>query len=203
MMKRCGNSGPTSVTKSSKDWNATLERVGKDQDKAAFSELFAHYAPLLKAFLLNGGGLDAARAEELVQESMIKVWRKAPTFSAKQASASTWLYTIARNTRIDWLRKQGNRISSEELDADQLYDETEANNPHANLVHLRNQKNIREQLKNLPQDQRQVLTMMYFQAKSGSEIANELDMPLGTVKSRLRLALQKLKLRVDTEVTSP
>lgn len=190
------------VNSKKKDWNDALLRVGSSKDKEAFSELFAHFAPLLKGFLLKNGGLAPEQAEELVQETMIKVWRKAPTFSPKQASASTWMYTIARNTRIDWFRKHSKRHQLEELTADEIYDETEVQTeaPFSNLVQVRNEKNIREQLTTLPQEQLQVLTLMYYQGKSGQEVADELSIPLGTVKSRVRLALQKLKLRVDEEV---
>ncbi len=178
------------------DWNQCLKLVGDHQDKAAFSRLFAHFAPLLKGFLLKGGGVDPEQAEELVQETMIKVWRKAPSYSPSQAAASTWMYTIARNTRIDWLRKH-KKVILEELSADETYDEIETETPYSSLVQVRNEKNIREHLKTLPQDQLQVLTLMYYQGKSGQDVANELNIPLGTVKSRVRLALQKMRLVVS------
>ena len=191
-MKRTGNR----VDQDKKpDWNRCLQRVGESQDKAAFSQLFAHFAPLLKGFLLKGGGVDPDQAEELVQETMIKVWRKAPTYSPSQAAASTWMYTIARNTRIDWIRKHG-KVQLTELTAEDTYDDTDGETPYSSLVQVRNQKNIKEQLGELPQDQLQVLTLMYYQGKSGQEVANELNIPLGTVKSRVRLALQKLRLMV-------
>ena len=148
---------------------------------------------MLKAFLLKSGGVTPENAEELVQETMIKVWRKAPTFSASQASASTWIYTIARNTRIDWLRQQA-RKDPNDLNAEDIYDERETPTPFSSLVHLRNKRQIGEQLKLLPRDQSEVLQMMYFQGKSGQQVADALDLPLGTVKSRIRLALGKLKL---------
>ncbi len=178
------------------DWNRCLTLVGDHQDKAAFSRLFAHFAPLLKGFLLKGGGVDPEQAEELVQETMIKVWRKAPSYKPSQAAASTWMYTIARNTRIDWLRKH-KKFVFEEISADETYDEIEVETPYSSLVQVRNEKNVREHLNTLPQDQLQVLTLMYFQGKSGQEVANELNIPLGTVKSRVRLALQKMRLVVS------
>lgn len=175
------------------NWNEYIEKVGRNQDKAAFSALFAHFSPFLKAFLIKSGGVTPESAEELVQETMIKVWRKAPTFSASQASASTWIYTIARNTRIDWLRKQ-NRQNPDELSAEDLYDDREEPTPYSSLVTIRNKRNIAEQLKTLPKEQAEVLNMMYFQGKSGQQVADALELPLGTVKSRIRLALNKLKL---------
>ena len=180
------------------DWNELLVRVGSHQDKSAFGALFAHFAPLLKGFLLKGGGVEPEQAEELVQETMIKVWRKAPTYAPAQAAASTWMYTIARNTRIDWLRKHSKRNQqTDELVAEDLFDENEASSPFVALIQNRNAGHIKTHLKELPQEQLQVLTLMYFQGKSGQEVADELNIPLGTVKSRVRLALQKLKLKLS------
>lgn len=180
------------------DWNALLVRVGSHQDKAAFGALFSHFAPLLKGFLLKGGGVEPEQAEELVQETMIKVWRKAPSYAPAQAAASTWMYTIARNTRIDWLRKHSKKNQqTDELIAEDLFDENEESSPFTALIQSRNAGNIKAHLAELPQEQLQVLTLMYFQGKSGQEVADELSIPLGTVKSRVRLALQKLKLKLS------
>lgn len=196
MMSFNGNQGRT-LTNDAEDWNRCIEHVGSHQDKKAFSRLFAHFSPYLKAFLMKSGGVSPENAEELVQETMIKVWRKAPTFSASQASASTWIYTIARNTRIDWLRKQ-NRQNVDELNADDVYAERDEPTPYSSLVHIRNKKNISEQLGQLPVEQAEVLRLMYFQGKSGQQVADELALPLGTVKSRIRLALNKLKLSLSS-----
>lgn len=195
MMNTNGNQGRT-LNSDTEDWNRCIERVGSHQDKKAFSKLFAHFSPFLKAFLVKSGGVSMENAEELVQETMIKVWRKAPTFSASQASASTWIYTIARNTRIDWLRKQ-NRQNVDELSADDLYAEREVPTPYSSVVQIRNKKHISEQLGQLPAEQAEVLRLMYFKGKSGQQVADELDLPLGTVKSRIRLALNKLKLSLS------
>jgi RNA polymerase sigma-70 factor (ECF subfamily) len=181
------------LTSDARKWDQHIERVGKTQDRSAFSELFEHFSPYLKAFLIKSGGVTPENAEELVQETMIKVWRKAPTFSASQASASTWIYTIARNTRIDWLRKQ-NRQNPNELHADDLYDESEEPTPYSSLIQIRNKRQVAEHLAALPAEQAEVLKKMYFQGLSGQEVANELGLPLGTVKSRIRLALNKMKL---------
>lgn len=174
-------------------WNQCIELIGADRDKAAFSALFAHFSPGLKAFLVKSGGITAETAEELVQETMIKVWRKAPTFSASQASASTWIYTIARNTRIDWLRKQSSQDPNA-LSAEDIYDESEEPTPYTSLVQLHDKRRIKEHIGTLPSEQAEVLRMMYFQGKSGQQVADVLEIPLGTVKSRIRLALEKLKI---------
>ena len=184
-------------------WNQCLERVSNSQDKAAFAELFKHFAPLLKIFLLKAGSITPEGAEELVQETMIKVWKKAPSFSATQASASTWIYTIARNTRIDWLRQQARRNSAG-VTAEDLYDVPETQSPHTSLVRLRDEQLVRQQLELLPKEQSEVLSMMYIDGKSSQQIADALNLPLGTVKSRIRLALHKLKLGLlpDTQALS-
>ena len=175
------------------NWNECIEKVGKSQDTTAFRSLFKHFSPFLKAFLIKSGGVTPENAEELVQETMIKVWRKAPSYSSSHASASTWIYTIARNTRIDWLRKQ-NRQNPDLLNAEDLYDERENPTPLSSLYQIRTKKLISEQLSQLPVEQAEVLQLMYFQGKSGQQVANTLALPLGTVKSRIRLAMNKIKL---------
>ena len=181
------------LTSDTENWNDCIKKVGDSQDKAAFGLLFTHFSPFLKAFLIKSGGVTPENAEELVQETMIKVWRKAPSFSSAQASASTWIYTIARNTRIDWLRKQ-NRQNPDLLNAEDLYDERDNPTPLSSLSQIRTKKLISEQLNQLPTEQAEVLQLMYFQGQSGQQVANTLELPLGTVKSRIRLAMNKMKL---------
>ena len=182
------------------DWNKCLEQVGKSQDKAAFAALFTHFSPQLKSFLLKGGGQNMENAEELVQETMIKVWRKAANFSASQGSASTWIYTIARNTRIDAIRKIA-RQRSESLNAEDIYYNNEEQTPDSSLIQIRNRNNIRDKLHELPIEQSEVLSLMYFQGKSNQQAADVLNIPLGTVKSRVRLALAKMKLGLMPEAS--
>ncbi len=193
MMRSKGTAGRSGLSNDTINWDEYIQRVGQTRDKAAFSALFSHFSPFLKAFLIKSGGVTPEHAEELVQETMIKVWRKAPTFSPSQASASTWMYTIARNTRIDWLRKQ-NRQDPDSLHADDIYDDREEATPYSSLVQIRNKRNIADELGKLPEEQAEVLKMMYFQGKSGQQVADTLGLPLGTVKSRIRLALNKMKL---------
>ncbi len=176
------------------DWTACLKTIGDYQDKARFSLLFEHFSPRVKAFLIKGGHLNEEKAEELVQETMIKVWRRSSTFSPAQASASTWIYTIARNTRIDCFRKQS-RENLESLSADDIYDSSYEDDSHySSLVQIRRNDHIDQQLKELPQEQSEVLRMMYLQGMSGQQISDSLGLPLGTVKSRIRLAIAKLKI---------
>lgn len=177
-------------------WNEHLQQVGRHQDRDAFAALFSHFSPLLKSFLMKNGIQSPEGAEEIVQETMIKVWRKAATFSPDQASASTWIYTIARNTKIDMLRRQ-DRQNPNRLNADDIYgasyDNLEAHSPQSSLVQLRIRSQVADKLAQLPPEQAEVLNLMYFEGKSGQKIADTLGLPLGTVKSRIRLALAKLK----------
>ena len=183
------------------DWNKCLEQVGQNRDKAAFAELFRHFSPLLKAFLMKSGGQSIESLEEIVQETMIKVWRKANNYSSLQGSASTWIYTVARNTRIDAIRRQS-RQNPDLLNADDIYDDSlvrqASQAPHTSLIRLRDKMQISEKLSLLPVEQAEVLALMYFEGKSGQQVANHLDLPLGTVKSRIRLALNKMKLSLST-----
>jgi RNA polymerase sigma-70 factor (ECF subfamily) len=177
----------------SQDWSACLERVGSRGDREAFSALFAHFAPLLKSFLAAGAGQNSENIEELVQETMVKVWRKASNYNRSQSNANTWIYTIARNTRIDWIRKQI-RQNPNQLHADDIYDAEATVTPHSSLIALRNKRDVSAEIKKLPPAQSEVLALMYFQGHSGQQVSEALNIPLGTVKSRVRLALKRLKI---------
>ncbi len=196
------SSAGTDLAAKEENWDQLIVKVGTDQDRQAFSKLFNHFAPYLKGFLLKSDGVGPEHAEELVQETMLKLWRKAPTYSPSQAAASTWIYTIARNTRIDWIRKHY-KENTTELTADDLYDNAETPSPYSSLIRVRNSRSIEEQLKTLPVEQQDVLRLMYFDGKSGQQIADALNLPLGTVKSRIRLALAKLKLSLGTTHGEP
>ena len=182
----------------SDDWSDLLLAVGASQDKAAFARLFEHFAPLVKGFLMRGSSLRAEQAEELAQEAMIKVWNKAHTFNRQKASASTWIFTIARNCRIDWLRREVR--GQVQITADDIYDDGEENPSYSSLVRVRDKENIRNHIGDLPQDQLEVVTKIYYEGKSHSEVADELKLPLGTVKSRVRLALKRMHLGIASEV---
>ena len=137
-----------------------------------------------------------ALAEELVQEVMLKIWNRACTFDASKASATTWIYTLARNCRIDLLRKKF-RVR-EEVDVDELWDlGTEDDMLEDEVYQKRIEVDVRESLGGLPAEQRQIITKVYMEGKSHSEVAEELGLPLGTVKSRVRLAMSKLKVMLD------
>jgi RNA polymerase sigma-70 factor (ECF subfamily) len=168
--------------------NELMAKIAVDRDRDAFSRLFLAVAPKLKAFLQKGG-LSPQNAEEIIQETMYAVWDRAVQFNESKASASTWIYTIARNKKIDWLRKLGRQpVTSAELWPDVIDEDSEIDTD-GDL----NEETVRKLLSNLTNEQRQVVYKTYFESKSQSEIAADLDVPLGTVKSRLRLALKKFE----------
>jgi len=172
-----------------------IEAVALRRDRAAFAELFAHFAPRLKAFALRGGA-EADAAEEMAQEAMIAVWRRAETFDRRRAAASTWIFTIARNKRIDLIR----RNAKPTLDVEDFLlinpgGTTESADGAA--MAIQSQDQIRELLAGLPSEQRQVLEKAFFEDKTHNAIADELKLPLGTVKSRIRLALTRLRVALQ------
>jgi RNA polymerase sigma-70 factor (ECF subfamily) len=178
-------------------WSRRLQAVARDRDRGAYAELFRHFAPLLKAFALSSPGMASnALAEEMVQEVMLKIWNRAITFDASKASATTWIYTLARNCRIDLLRRKF-RVR-EEVDVDELWDlGTDPDELQSGLYQQRIEVDVRVALRDLPPEQRTVVAKVYMEGKSHSEVAEELGLPLGTVKSRIRLAMSKLKLMLN------
>lgn len=190
-------------------WVDCLNRVARQGDRLAFRELFNHFAPLIRAFAYKVHSLDHPDqfADELVQETLLKVWTRAATFDPKLASPSTWIFTIARNMRIDLLRKLARHVVNTvslhgededgELDMEDIWFVDETSDVFNHLAQQRSRRQIQESLLTLPEEQAFILRKVYMEDKSHAEVAQELDLPLGTVKSRVRLALNKLKLIVD------
>jgi RNA polymerase sigma factor (sigma-70 family) len=168
-------------------WVALLEKVATHQDTDAFTELFDHFAPRVKGFLMKSGA-DHAVAEECAQDVMVTVWKKAAQFDPARASVATWIFTIARNRRIDMLRRD-RRPEPEELtwgpeaEPDQL-DVMSLQQESAQLISA---------IASLPEKQRVMIERAYFGDLTHSEIADETGLPLGTIKSRIRLALERLR----------
>jgi RNA polymerase sigma-70 factor (ECF subfamily) len=168
---------------------ALIEAIATRRDADAFAELFRHFAPRLKAYCLKSGS-NAATAEELAQEAMISIWRKSGTFDGNRNTASAWVYAIARNKRIDLLRRE-RRPEPEEIEP---WNEPEApENAEASYALGEWSRGLAAAAGRLPVDQAEVLRKAYFEDKSHSAIAAELRLPLGTVKSRVRLGLARLK----------
>lgn len=173
-----------------------MEAVAQRQDKAAFAELFAYYAPRVKGFCLRLGAGDTL-AEELAQEVMVTVWRKAPLFDRRKAAVSTWIFRIARNRRIDAAR----RAAKPEIDpADDPTAPEPETAPDDALSAAERDEAVRLALKTLPPEQLSLLQQAFYDGLSHREIAEQSGLPLGTVKSRIRLAFARLRGALDGKV---
>ncbi len=173
-----------------------LARIGSDKDRDAFVTLFNYYAPRVKSYLLKHGA-DEATAEETVQNTFVTVWEKAAGYDPKKAAASTWIFTIARNKRIDMLRREKFvEVNSESPALEQAQAET----PAEDYADKQTVETLNAAIAGLPPEQARLLAMAFFEDKSHQDIADETQLPLGTVKSRLRLAMEKLRYKMnDTE----
>ncbi len=167
-----------------------LVSVGKKRDRDAFIRLFEHFAPRVKSFLMRGG-FNPDLADELAQETLLAVWDKASGYNPAKAAASTWIYTIARNKRIDSMRKA--RRPEPEGD-DPMFVADDSDSPETSLGHVQEAAALAEAMKTLSPDQAEMIQKAFFEEKSHSDIAAETRLPLGTVKSRIRLALDKMRL---------
>lgn len=180
-------------------WQQYIKAIAEHRDEQAFARLFDDFAPKVKAFSLAAQPGASMIADELVQEVMLKIWNKAHLYNPAKASVTTWLYTLARNARIDYIRRNG-RFSSE-ISSDDIYNDIL--DDRLDLFSLTQQKQteqlIRSSLSELPIDQSQVLAKVYMEGKTHQQTAAELQLPLGTVKSRVRLALNKLEVLLRRE----
>ena len=168
---------------------ALMQRVADGGDRAAFAALYEHFAPRLKAYMMRLGAADDI-AEELAQEALVTAWRRAASFDPAQASVATWLFTIARNKRIDRLRRE-RRPEIDPADPALLPDPEPAPDRAIDAVQV--ETRLRRALGNLPAEQTRLLELAFFQDLSHRDIAAHEKLPLGTVKSRIRLALARLK----------
>lgn len=179
------------TTGDSVDGNALLLAMAQRRDRAAFALLFRHFAPRLKSHLL-GRGVDDGAAEELVQEVMLSAWRRAESFDPLRGAASSWLFTIARNALIDRVRRE-RRPEPEPEPADAS---RELTSPEHELLAREGQAALKRALLRLPPEQSAVLQDAYFRGRTMSEIAAERNLPIGTVKTRTRLALERLRSEI-------
>jgi RNA polymerase sigma-70 factor, ECF subfamily len=171
-----------------------LRRVASARDQASFAALFAHFAPRLKSFMMRKG-TTSELAEDLVQETMIAVWSKAALYAPEKGSVATWIYTIARNLRIDKARRQGSVHFTDLEGFDAASDDT----PGDELLN-RSQEDghVAKALNLIPPEQREILVLSFIEDVPQSEIAGRLNLPLGTVKSRMRLAYRRLRSILET-----
>jgi RNA polymerase sigma-70 factor (ECF subfamily) len=168
-------------------WVTHMVKIRDEKDRAAFAELFDHFAPRVKGFLMKSGA-DASLAEECTQDVMATLWHKSHQFDPARASVATWIFTIARNRKIDLLRRQ-RRPEPEDLpwgpEAEPDQEDTLALQQETELLGAA--------LRELPEAQRELIEKAYFGDLTHSEIAEETGLPLGTIKSRIRLALERLR----------
>ncbi|WP_081434070.1 sigma-70 family RNA polymerase sigma factor [Azorhizobium caulinodans] len=185
------NASPTTDERAAH--NAMILAIAERQDRAAFAALFKHFAPRLKTFLMRSG-LSATAAEEIAQETMLSVWRKAGYFDPAKAGAATWIFTIARNLKIDALRRE-RPVAQLPTEAEDTPDE--APNGEALVLAQEREDKVRAALSRLSADQANIVRLSFFQDKPHAQIAKELGIPLGTAKSRVRLALARLRALLE------
>ena len=172
-----------------------VEAIAANKSREAFSELFAYFAPRVKSYLLRLGANDGL-AEELAQEVMVSVWRKAEQYDRKQASVSTWIFRIARNKRID-AHRRSNKPDLEP--SEPSLQPPEIQTPEILTGRGQEQEIVRAALDELPPEQYQLLHAAFYEGLSHSEIAKHYNIPLGTVKSRIRLAFNRLRGALEGE----
>ena len=164
--------------------------IADGRDREAFADLFRYFAPRLKGFGLRRG-VDAGAAEELAQETMLTVWRKADSFDPRRATVSTWIFTIIRNKRIDLFRRE----TYPEADLSEVVDTaSDGRSPDESLSLSEASRAVSSVMKSLPEEQLAIVRKAFFEGKSHRAIADEMKLPLGTVKSRIRLALARMRV---------
>jgi len=169
-----------------------ISAIADRADRDAFVHLFTHYFPRVKSFLMRSGTTDSL-AEELAQETMLRVWRRASSFDPAVGAPSTWIFVIARNLRVDRLR--GERYV-ESLEPELV----EASDPEPTgesaVLAVERRERLLSALGSLSSEQASIVKLSFFEERSHSEIAETLGIPLGTVKSRVRLALARLRAQL-------
>ena len=164
-----------------------VKRIAKDRDETAFSEIFDYIAPKINAYYIKHN-LSSELAEELTQEVLSTIWIKAELFNSEKSKFITWSFTIARNKKIDFYRKNQKKVSNEDV-RDFLYENDKSNDYEI-------ESTINKITKNLDQNQKKLIKMSFFEQKSHKIIAAELEIPLGTVKSRIRATLSKMQKHI-------
>ncbi len=160
------------------------------KDRTAFATLFERYASKVKGYLIRLGAR-GGQAEDLAQDAMVAIWRRAASFDPTKAKASTWIFVIARNAWIDRLRRE--RVELAYRSSLDWSEESDDEPPDDAAERVQSADQMRAALALLSEEQRQVVELSFFEDRPHSEIAERLSLPLGTVKSRLRLALMKLR----------
>ncbi len=170
------------------DLNNLMSEVTYNRDEIAFSKLFDYLAPKINAYFIQNG-LDVELSEELTQEVMSILWSKSNSYNPSKSALSTWIFTIARNKKVDFFRKNS-RINMSEDDVRQfLYEDNEIDKTEQDII----KEKVAKINDDLDENQQKIIKMNFFENKSHKKIAEELEIPLGTVKSRIRHILIKMQ----------
>jgi RNA polymerase sigma-70 factor (ECF subfamily) len=177
------------------DWAELIGRVATRGDREAFKTLFEYFAPRIRGFLIKTGS-NADDAEEIAQSAMVAVWTKAAQFDPASAGASAWIFTIARNLRIDAARRAAR--AGRLVDAEALDDEADpALAADLIMSRVEDARRVAAAIERLSAEQSTVIRLSFVEERPHSEIATALGLPLGTVKSRIRLAMNRLRELLD------
>lgn len=172
-----------------------LLAVANKRSREDFAKLYEHFAPRLKAYMMRNGA-DAATADDLAQEALAQVWRKADRYDPSKAAASSWIFRVARNLQIDKFRKK----KFQEVDLEAVAERPDVGiDSHDRSIARIDSQRVHELIQSLPQDQLDVVHLAFFQGLTHTEIGIHLDIPLGTVKSRLRLAFNRLRQTIGDQ----
>ncbi|WP_460821269.1 sigma-70 family RNA polymerase sigma factor [Lysobacter olei] len=183
-------STPTASAKDTHDWAGEMVAVARLRDRDSFMRIYDHFMPRLCLYL-RGLGNPEAVAEELTQESLLRLWQRATLYDPQQAAVSTWLFRIARNLHIDRIRREPHWAQM--LEEGHAEAEPDADRSFTTAEDYAEHEHLKGRIDELPATQARLMRMSYFEAKSHQEIADELAMPLGTVKSHLRRAFLRLQ----------
>jgi RNA polymerase sigma-70 factor (ECF subfamily) len=170
--------------------------IAARHDRAAFAALFGFYAPRIKTMIMRVGA-SAEAAEDIAQETLLMIWQKAAQYDPARASASAWVYAIARNLRVDRLRRDQRAKAFALYEAVEV---AEAERPDDSLDTAEREQRVRIAMRELPGEQVAVVKLSFFEGLAHGDIANSLQLPLGTVKSRLRLAMSRLRNRLGDAI---
>ena len=182
------------VSLSPRESSDLIARIAETRDRAAFALLFEHYAPRIKTLLTRSGSSPSA-AEELAQEAMLAVWRKAHLYDTQRVSAAAWIFTIARNLRIDSLRRGSATLYEQDL----TFGAEAPPQPDAILSGVQDAERVRAAMRALNPDQAQAIEMAFFQEQTHTQISETLGVPLGTIKARIRFGMMKLRAFIERE----
>ena len=183
---------PNGMVSEAEKWAALIDAVATRRDRVAFAALFEYFAPRIKTFMLRSGASEQS-ADELAQETLLAIWRKAGLFDPSSVGAMAWIFTIARNLRIDARRRERRGVVQDTFDIDVEFQVDEGPQPDASLATAQTETLVRKAMAALSDDQLRVVELSFYEEKAHADIARTLQIPLGTVKSRLRLAMNRLR----------